>query len=328
MRFRSTGLVNIGRTPCSELEITATVETAAYGATHNPWNLELSTAGSSGGSAAAVAAGVVPNAHGRDGGGSVRMPAACCGVVGLKPTRGRISAAPDRALGELSGDGILARSVRDVAALVSVLQGGGPGDAYHIAPLPRGFESQLESSSALRIGVLKGHLGGGPVQPEVETAITAIAETCERMRHHLVEFGVDLPYDDYLQATLDLWYVETAAAVAALSSGAHSGTTDLPMEGLTASWVERGRSLTARDVVNAFEILNHVSRRMALASGDLDVLLSATLPTLPLPLGIYDGGADLPAAWYFDSPIGLLERTTMVFNCTGQPAIVRVQLVG
>jgi amidase len=200
-------------------------------------------------------------------------------------------------------------------------KGGGPGDAYHIAPLPRGFESQLESTPALRIGVLEGHLGGGPVQPEIEAAITAIAETCERMHHHLVEFDVDLPYDEYVQATLDLWCVETAAAVAAISSGAASGPTDLPMEGLTASWVERGRALTAGDVVNALEILHHVSRRMALASGDLDVLLSATLPTLPLPLGIYDGGANLPAAWYFDSPIGMLERTTMVFNCTGQPAI-------
>ena len=136
-RFRAAGFVFVGKTNTPELAMSATTEPLAYGATHNPWNLEYSTGGSSGGSAAAVAAGLVPVAHANDMGGSIRIPAAYCGLVGLKPTRARSSLGPD--LGEywgpLTHEHVVTRSLRDCAGVLDAIQGPAPGDPY-CAPTP------------------------------------------------------------------------------------------------------------------------------------------------------------------------------------------------
>ena len=134
-RYRQSGLVLLGRTKVPELTMSSTTEPLAYGAAHNPWSLERSTGGSSGGSAAAVAAGIVPVAHGNDMGGSIRIPASCCGAVGLKPSRDRTSFAPDYGeyWGPLTHEHVITRTVRDSAAVLDATAGPVPGD-LHMAP--------------------------------------------------------------------------------------------------------------------------------------------------------------------------------------------------
>jgi len=321
-RFRAAGLVNLGRTVTAELGETAAAETILAGTVHNPWDLGRSTAGSSGGSAAAVAAGIVPVAHGNDGGGSIRMPAACCGLVGLKPSRGRISRAPAGVfLGDFAVDFALTRSVRDAAALLDAVSGPAPGDPYRIAPLDRPYPASLRPRAALRVAVTTRHFWDREMDPEVVGAVERTALTLADLGHVVTEAHPTFPVEPYLRATVDCWAAQTVAEVdqAAALTGRTAGPDTL--EGYTLALVEHGRRLTATAIVAALERLEAVSRQVATLFETHDVLLSATLPSLPLPLGLYDPRRQVAVSWYYDSPVGDLESVTSLFNCTGQPAI-------
>jgi amidase len=320
-RFRASGLINVGRTTTSEFACVAAVETAATGTTRNPWNPECGSAGSSGGSAAAVASGVVPLAHGTDGGGSIRIPASCCGLVGLKPSRGRVSQAPATPLpGELSVDFALTRSVRDAAALLDAVAGPAPGDPF-ILPSAGSCLNGLSTRRSLRIAFTSDHLWDGRTDPQVVSAVERIAVLCEEMGHAVTQARPQLDWRPYVDATLDIWCAMTAASVdwAASQTGRRPGPDTL--EGHTRAWDERGRALSALDLIAALETLGSASREVGEFFTRFDVLLSATLPALPLRLGQYDPVQDLPATWYYRSPLGQLESTTSLFNCTGQPAV-------
>ncbi|MEZ5255476.1 MAG: amidase family protein [Ilumatobacteraceae bacterium] len=188
-KFRSAGLVTLGRTNTPEFGSTITTEPLAYGPARNPWNREHSTGGSSGGSAAAVAAGLVPMAHANDGGGSIRIPASECGLVGLKPSRGRVSSGP------LSGEtwmgatieGVVTRSVRDTAAALDAIAGAMPGDPYTAPPFARPLVAELSADAGrLRIGVCPGPvLPGGLDHPECRAAVAATAAALAALGHEV-----------------------------------------------------------------------------------------------------------------------------------------------
>ncbi|GAB3192691.1 amidase family protein [Geodermatophilus arenarius] len=322
-RLRAAGVTSVGRTTASEFAIMATVETRAYGITRNPWDGSRIAGGSSGGAAAAVAAGIVPVAHGNDGGGSIRMPAACCGVVGMKPSRGRVSSAPwRRPVGDLVYEFVLTRSVRDSARMLDVLAGPDP-DVTHGLPTPEaGYAGCLERpSEPLRIGYTLERMDGRPTDPEVRAGVERAVELCAALGHEMVECRPELPYESYVEATLAVWGLETAIAVdeAALASGRPAD--DEHLEGLTLAWAEHGRRLTPLRLGRALDVLDDVRRRMNRFMAGFDAYVSSTLPVLPPPLGTYDPDLDVPAEWYYGSPVGQLEVTTMVFNCSGQPAI-------
>ncbi len=185
-RFRAAGLVIAGRTNAPEFASQVTTEPVAWGATRNPWNLAYSPGGSSGGAAAAVAAGMVPVAHATDGSGSIRIPAACCGVVGLKPTQGRISAGP---FGDESGPGVelcISRTVRDTAAMLDAVQGPGVGDRVIAPPPGRPYVRELDANAAgLRVGVLDRYPAGDPVHPDCAAAVHEAGRLLQALGHRV-----------------------------------------------------------------------------------------------------------------------------------------------
>src|ERR1700744_3713102 len=184
IRFRGSGLVTAGRTNSPELGSVPTTEPIAWGATHNPWDLSRSPGGSSGGSAAAVASGMVPFAHASDGGGSIRIPASCCGLVGLKPSQGRISLGPIRDETALSVELCVSRTVRDSAALLDAVQGPAIGDVV-IAPAParRYIDEVGADPGRLRIGLLDHHPQGAPVAADCTAAARSAATLLESLGH-------------------------------------------------------------------------------------------------------------------------------------------------
>lgn len=316
-RFATAGLTTVGRTATSEFAIAATVETLLNGTVANPWDPGRTTSGSSGGAAAAVALGIVPIAHGTDSGGSLRMPASCCGVVGLKPSRGRISSAP-AALGpgDLTVEFAITKSIRDTALLLDVLHGPALGDAYQVPPPDGSYAvAARRSPGPLRIALVTEHPWGRQVAPECVLATQGVAQTCIDLGHHVDETVFDLSAETWIEAMTDVWSASIAEEVS--DYGDQLGL----LEGLSRAWAERGRSIPASRVVRAVETFSVISRKIAMQLTDYDVVLSPTIPTLPPNLGIYDPARDVAAEWYFDSEIGNLEAFTSLYNITGQPAI-------
>src|SRR5580692_6490455 len=185
-RFKAAGLIPFGKTNVPEFGLVPTTESKLYGTAHNPWNLERSTGGSSGGSAAAVAAGIVPLAHANDGGGSIRIPASCCGLVGLKPTRARMTFAPDTGdiVDGLAIDHVVSRSVRDSAAALDATAGGIEGDPYWAPPAPASYlEAIKRKPKRLMIAVSTKKLDGTPLHPDCVAAVKAAAKLCSELGH-------------------------------------------------------------------------------------------------------------------------------------------------
>lgn len=322
-RFRQAGLINIGRTATSEFAITATVETALNGVTRNPWARDRSTAGSSGGAAAVVAAGVVPIAHGTDGGGSIRMPASACGVVGLKPSRGRVSGAPhSTTLGDLTVEFALTRTVRDTAALLDAVAGPAAGDPNIFPPPETSFRKQISvAPRRLRIALCTANLWGGPIDGEVVEAARRTGRLLVSLGHDVEEAVPALSAERYMAATLDIWCAVSASFVDSLEAESSRRMNISTVEGLSRARVERGRSLTALDITRALSVLEETSRTMSSFLNEYDVFMSSTLPTVTPRLGQYKPDEEVAADWYYPSPVGNLESTTAIFNCAGQPAI-------
>jgi amidase len=325
-QFRRAGFVIIGRTNTPELGILPTTEPAAYGATHNPWDLERSPGGSSGGSAAAVAAGIVAVAHANDGGGSIRIPASHCGLVGLKPSRGRVSLAPDfgDVMCGLVAELAVTRSVRDAAAILDVVHGPAPGDPY-AAPAPaRPFIEELSADAGrLRIGLMTAP-GGNQFasDPECVVAAEGAAQLLESLGHD-VEHSHPAELDDPMQVANFLvrwtagidWNLKYWGA----ELGRELGADDV--EPTTWALAQQGRSHTAGDLLRALEHAQQSSRRTVSwwAEEGFDLLLTPTCGEPPPPLGSFDAPPDNPVAPIMRSiPFATF---TAPFNTTGQPAI-------
>ena len=320
-RLRDAGFVIVGTTTLPEYGILPVSEAPLFGPTRNPWDLGRTPGGSSGGAAAAVAAGIVPVAHGNDGGGSIRIPAACCGLVGLKPARGRISPAPELGDSSLSIDGVLTRTVADTAALLDVLEGYELGDATW-APAP---EDPFALSAQIDPGRLRIAATTSPPQPEASVdplCAGAVADAIELLRSlgHEVE-EVDVPWHD--EEVRDLFgvvfsnHIALSIAYSGLIAGREPTAEDMePMSWAIYSMIGK---LDAISGMAAAAQLQGFARRLITFLAPYDVLLTPALAERPLPLGTLDPGAPDPMATFTRS--GLFTPFTPIFNATGQPGI-------
>ncbi|MFN3217308.1 MAG: amidase [Acidimicrobiales bacterium] len=318
-RFRQLGMVAIGRTNVPEFGSTITTEPAVYGPTRNPWNLDHSTGGSSGGSAAAVAAGIVAVGHANDGGGSIRIPASECGLVGLKPSRGRVSQGP--AIGEgwngATADGVVTRSVRDTAVTLDAIAGYEPGDPTTPPPPARPYADEVGADpGTLRIG-LAPTVAHGEIDPQCAAAVEAAGALCESLGHH-VELAVpdalsDPDFGFHFGATVA---VATAADLDAWATRIGRPIADDELEGDNRAMAHLGRQISGPDYVSTVAWLHRWQRRMLAWWADgFDVLVTPTLASPPPRIG-----------WLRDPDHGS-ERlrsillTTAQFNVSGQPAV-------
>ena len=319
-RFRRAGFVVVGRTNTPELATAYTTEPLLYGPTRNPWDLSRSAGGSSGGSAAAVAAGMVPVAHGNDMGGSIRIPAACCGVVGLKPTRARTSLGPD--FGEywamLTHEGVLTRTVRDTAAVLDAVAGPAPGDPYTAPPPARPFTTSVEADPPpLRVGFRTAvPVEGTDPDPDCVRAVQLTARLLEQCGHRVEEAAPNGLDDTDVGGHFAALFTASVARDLA-RWGERLGVRIGPEDVEPRNWMlaEHGRSVSGVALLTAVEYLQAYARRLAAWwSGGFDVLVTPTLPIVPPRLGRLPVQPDLAA-------VADLGQFTAPFNVTGQPAV-------
>ncbi len=343
-KYLAAGFVVLGRTNTPEQGLVPTTEPVAFGPTHNPWQLGRTSGGSSGGSAAAVSSGMVPVAHGNDGGGSIRIPASCCGLVGLKPTRGRTSIGPE--IDEISGflivEGCLSRSVRDTAGVLEAISGAFPGDPTH-APAPaRPYREEVGADPGrLRIGLLTHNpIGATAIHPECIAAAEATAKLLESLGHS-VEMSSPGGFDneELLMQFGAVWAAQCAAALDGWATKIGRPITEDDVEILTWALAEMGRSVTAAQLIEAVAAGGRANRVAAQWWDDgFDLLLTPTLAEPPVAHGTFDSTPDNPLGGFLRS--AEFVPFTAQFNISGQPAIslpmhwtpeglpVGVQLVG
>jgi amidase len=325
-RFRAAGFVFVGKTNTPELGILPTTEPVAYGASRNPWDTSRSTGGSSGGSCAAVASGMVSIGHANDGGGSIRIPASCCGLVGLKATRGRVSLAPigDFASG-LGTELVVSRSVRDTAAVLEWASAEQPpGEPYFAPARARPYSEEVGADPGrLRVGVMTSAPGGhAETHPDCVTAAEEAGRALESLGHS-VELSHPPAFDDpgYIENFLVRWTAAVAAVLDfwSLQTGRPIGPDDV--EPCTWALAEQGRSHSAATYLMAVGYAQFLSRAIAEWWQGFDLLLTPTLALPPAALGTIGSGAE------DDDPLAPIGRSipyavfTAGFNATGQPAI-------
>jgi amidase len=324
LRHRRAGLLTLGRTTTPELGFNVVTESVLNGATRNPWNLERSAGGSSGGAAVAVASGMTPMAHANDGGGSIRIPAASCGVVGLKPTRGRVPVGPGRG-SVLLGLGVehgLTRTVRDSAALLDATHGPLAGDPFRLPTIARPFAEEVGAPLAcLRIAVSAKAWSGAPVEVEISDALRRGAALCAALGHEVVEASPSFDVEAFDDATLRLWTASIAFAVGRLARGFGRSPDLNTLERCTLACYDHGRSLSAVDLYEAEDVMNRVSRQVAAFFENHDVLLTPTIAQRLAPIGALDQNAAGMNARDYAQAIFAYAPFTAVFNATGQPAI-------
>ena len=322
VRHKRAGLIALGKTNAPEFGLVPTTEPQLYGPCRNPWNLERSTGGSSGGSAAAVAAGIVPLAHANDGGGSIRIPASCCGLVGLKPTRGRNPLGPN--LGDimsgLVSEHVVSRTVRDSAAALDCTQGPDVGDPYGVAPPERPYlEEVSRDPGRLRIAFSTQTLRGAPLHPECVAAVEATAKLCADLGHQVEEATPQLAMEHTERAFLAVYAAGTAATLDGLSLVTGRKLSADLFEPLTWGLYEQGKRVSASEYLMAVAVLQLASRQMGHFLQRHDLWLTTTLGAPPIALGTIDTSeSDVTKAF---EPIMDWVPFTGVCNATGQPAI-------
>jgi amidase len=320
-RLRDAGFVIVGKTNLPEFGILPVTEPRRFGPTRNPWDTERTPGGSSGGAAAAVASGMVPLAHGSDGGGSIRIPAACCGLVGLKPSRGRVSRGPEQGDDFLVQDGVLTRTVAETAALLDVLAGYEPGDATWAPPPEEPFAAAAaREPGRLRIGVTTTAAIPAPLDPLCERAVGDAAELLGSLGHEVEEIQAP-PW-----AGQDLLQVFTLVFGTPIAMGLFFGgqlTGREPAEDLVEplSWTiwEGIRQRNALDYLLARTQLGAYSRGIVALWDDYDIVLTPALAQRPVRIGEIDSCSDEP--WEDFRRSGQFTPYTAIFNVTGQPAI-------
>ena len=321
-RYRQAGLSIFGKTNTPELALAVTTEPRETGPTLNPWNKEYSPGGSSGGAAAAVAAGIVPAAHGSDGGGSIRIPASFCGLVGLKPTRGRIPTGPDRAEGwaGMAQNHVITRSVRDSAAFLDAVEGPEPGDPYH-PPAHSGTwtEALREPAGALRVALIQDAFNGEAVDPEVVETVRDTARLCEELGHHVEEARCPLsPEQLHNCATLILSsHVNADIQARCEVLGREFRREDV--SNVTWRMARAGAQASASDYAAALGHIHYIGRRMGEFSDQHDVILSPTTAAPALRLGEID--MDTEDLKGYMQATNRYTAFTQLLNVTGQPAV-------
>lgn len=320
VRCRKAGMMIVGKTNSSEFGLQPVTEPHLFGPTRNPWNQDYSPGGSSGGSAAAVAAGMVPLAHATDGGGSIRIPASCCGLFGLKPTRARITAGPEggEGLAGLASQHAVTCSVRDSAALLDATAGPMPGDPYY-PPAPE--RSYLEEASRdprqLRIAFSTSAPNGAAIHADCAKATREAAKLCQDLGHLVDEAAPRFDVEAVETAFSAVFQANTMVNVGRATGGS------LPAEGeiepLTRAIAERGFAMPAAHYVRSLQTLHRESRNISDFFTGYDIWLTPTLATPPPRVGVFDSNVADVDRW--------MERLmsfipfTYLFNVTGQPAM-------
>ena len=326
--YHKAGLVIFGRSASPEFGLTTTTESILHGKTRNPWNLEHTAGGSSGGAAAVVAAGIVPAAHASDGGGSIRIPASCCGLFGLKPTRARVSAGPKAGEGwsGLSCNHVVSRSVRDSAALLDATAGERPGDPYFAPPIDRPYLEELDANTGrLRIHYTTKAFNGAPVDPACVEAVERTVALCKELGHELAEATPDFDREALTFATR---VIVGSNLVASVKEGVEALGRDFDAESFDPidlveplAW-QNARGVLSLDpsaYATAVRIVHAVGRSVASFFEGCDLLLSPTMASPPLPIG--------ELALTHPEPRKYLENLlqsigfTQLFNVSGSPAM-------
>ncbi len=321
-RFKKAGFVILAKTNSSEFGLMPTTEPHHFGSTRNPWDTSRGTGGSSGGSAAAVASGMVSAAHANDGGGSIRIPASACGLVGLKPTRGRNSLAPN--YGDIASgiihEHVVTRSVRDSAAILDATAGPMPGDP-HIAPAPeRPFAEEVgRDPGLLRIGFGTTPLTGAPAHPDCIAGAQMAAKLCEELGHDVSETSPSVDSRLLFKSfgALMTGYLRWVIDDSARKTGRAPSENDF--EPVTWKMYENGQKQSGGDYLLAIQDLQKVSRDFGSFFSDCDVWLTPTLAQPPVPIGYFDYSPETRDEHL--AHLGDFTGFTLIANATGQPAI-------
>ena len=323
LRLRRSGLVILGRSAVPEMGWASTCNTRLQGCTRNPWDPETYPGGSSSGAAVAVAAGVVPLAHASDGGGSTRGPAAYTGLVGLKPTRGRVSDGPGAAdpNAGMSAHLAVTRTVRDTAAILDALQGPAVGDPHQAPPPERPFLTEVgRTPRRMSIAYTTRAFDGGAVDPEIERAVLDTVETLRKLGHEVRESAPPLSWEAFLHATHVIWSAGVAYGCDAF--GAQLGRRPGPLNLMRTTWAmyQYGKTVSAHAYLAALDEYNSVRRRTGAFFERCDLLVTPTCTQLALPHALHDQDQEFSAEDW-SRHIFRPEVFSPLFNVTGQPAI-------
>lgn len=321
-RHKAAGLVICGKTNTPEFGLVPTTEPELWGASHNPWDVNHSTGGSSGGSAAAVASGMVPFAHANDGGGSIRIPASCCGLFGFKPTRARITAGPliGDIMGGLVNEHCVSRSVRDSAALLDATQGSMPGDPY-VAPEPkRPYLQEVGADPGhLRIAFTTKTPLGNPLHPDCIAAVEDAAKLCQELGHEVEEAAPAVNGEELVQTFTDLWSAGNVWSIDTIAMLTGKQPTADDFEILTWALYELGREVPAGRYLADIAQLQMLTRTVAQFHQRYDIWLTPTLGLPPVELGYIVSTPEQPMRG-FERATEYVPYTPLQ-NVTGQPAM-------
>ena len=321
-RYREAGLVIFGKTASPEFGLTTSTESTLFGQTHNPWNLEHTAGGSSGGSSAAVSAGILPLANASDGGGSIRIPASCCGLVGLKPSRGNIPFGPD--VGEgwsgMSTVHAVSRSVRDSAALLDASAGADVGAPYAAPAKERDYLDEVGRAPAkLRIGLVTESFNGTEVHPDCKAAAEETARLCESLGHEVEPLKIEVDRPALAGATQSIIGGNLRASVDQRAAELGRAVTEDDLEPFNFRMAEAAGQQTAADYARGQQAIHAAGRVVARALERVDLILTPTMGAPPERLGVLSlANPD------FGQMAGALLRSvgfTQLINATGQPAI-------
>ena len=319
-RYKRSGLVTFGKTNSPELGLNPVTEPREFGPSRNPWSTDKTPGGSSGGAGAAVAAGVLPLAHASDGGGSIRIPASCCGLVGLKPSRGRTPFGPDKAEGwaGMSTNHIVSRSVRDTAAMLDATAGSETGEAY-TAPYYGGsfLHAAGTAPGNLRIAVSREKWGQGKYQPEALAGLDRAVALLEELGHTVDEARPEFDGEEAASQLFTIISTNTALAIRQWAAQRGCTVDELQIEDGTRFFVELGNAVSALDYAEAIQVNQRLGRLMGQFHQQYDILLAPTLSSQPVPVGHI---SDATPEEYSDRLFGFMGDTGL-YNQTGQPSI-------
>ena len=321
-RFEKSGVVTFGKTNVPEFGLLPVTESDLYGPARNPWNVKHTPGGSSGGSGAAVAAGIVPMAHANDGGGSIRIPAACCGLVGLKPTRARNPLGPviGDVMNGLIAEHIVCRTVRDAATMLDVTHGPADGDPYPAPPVERPFAEEIRRKpKKLRIGFATRNMAGDKLAAECAAAARHAAKLCEDLGHEVEEASPPVASELMSGSFMAIWAAGLAQQIDMIEMVTGAKVAPENLQGLTRGLLAAGRAVTAGAYLNAVAALQVAARAVAEWHKTYDLWLTPTLGAPPLKVGAVDTSIEDPVAAF--APIVDYVPFTALQNATGQPAI-------
>lgn len=325
-RFREAGFVVIGQTTSPEFAFNATTESVLHGATHNPWELGHSTGGSSGGAGASVASGIVPIAHANDGGGSIRIPASNSGLIGLKPTRGRVTLGPFNGGETLNGNGIefaLTKTIRDTATLLDIVAVEQPGEYSYAPKNDILFKDAIKQPvRKLRIAFSRKTPAGVPVSEEVMIALDKTVATLRALGHEVIEDAPVYDVNTHMQATTNIWSSLIYKMVKGISEVTGRQPSEDNIESVNWKAYLKGKNLSASEYLGALEASSQITRQVGEFFNGYDLFLTPVLFAEPIKHGVLNSNdPNVSVEDFVSNMLGEVAPFTALFNTTGQPAI-------